>query len=55
MQIEMRIDFEENYVDFSDFPANKNINANHLHNKFSIKGPYVLAIAFYNTNQITIE
>jgi len=55
MKIEMRIDFEENYVDFSDFPEKNHINANHLESKFSMSGPYVLAFAFYDSNQITIE
>ena len=30
----MRIDFSENYVDFADYPNFKNVNANHLENKF---------------------
>ena len=30
----MRIDFAENYVDFSDYPDFKNVNANLPNNKF---------------------
>lgn len=42
----MRIDFENNYVDFYDYPDIKNINASHTHNRFA-SDDYVIAFAFY--------
>ncbi|KAL4456262.1 hypothetical protein ABPG74_014223 [Tetrahymena malaccensis] len=54
MQIEMRIDFEDSYVDFYDYPDIKNINANHEQFKF-VDGEYVIAFAFYQQQSIVIE
>ncbi len=49
MKVEVRIDFENNYLDFTDYPDHKNINANHQHFKFYSKEPYVIAFAFYQS------
>ena len=46
MQIEMRIDFKNNYMEFYDYPDKKNINANHQNCTFS-SSDYVIAFAFY--------
>ncbi|KAL4504375.1 hypothetical protein ABPG72_009821 [Tetrahymena utriculariae] len=54
MQVEMRINFDDNYVDFYDYPDIKNINANHENNKF-FDGDYVIAFAFCQYQSIVIE
>ena len=55
MIIEARVDFEANYMDFSDYPDQKNVNANHLTSKFTNDEPYLFAFAFWSPNQITLE
>ncbi|EAR96326.1 hypothetical protein TTHERM_00188950 (macronuclear) [Tetrahymena thermophila SB210] len=53
-QIEMRIDIENNYVDFYDYPDIKNINASLDSNRFA-DGDYIIAFAFYQSQSIVIE
>ncbi|EAR84666.1 hypothetical protein TTHERM_00649350 (macronuclear) [Tetrahymena thermophila SB210] len=53
LKIEMRIDLENNYIDYYDYPEVKNINAINGQFKFSDE-EYVLAFYFSNSH-ITIE
>jgi len=55
MVIEVRVDFEANYMDFSDYPDQRNVNANHLTNRFTNDEPYLFAFTFCSPNQITLE
>jgi len=53
-KIEIRVDFEKNYMDFSDFPDHKNVNANLLTSNL-LKEPYVFTFNLDKTSSITIE
>jgi len=55
MKIEIRVDFQENYIDFSDYPDKKNVNASLFENKFLHNEPYVFAFAFRSANKLTLE
>jgi len=55
MKIEIRVDFEEHYIDFSDYPDKKNVNASLIENKFLNNEPYVFAFAFRSPNKLTLE
>jgi len=53
-KIEIQVDFENNYIDFSDLPDHKNVNANHL-TTYLLKEPYVFTFNIDKTSSITIE
>lgn len=53
-KIVIQVDFEKNYMDFSDFPDHKNVNANLLTSNL-LKEPYVFTFNLDKTSSITIE